>query len=66
MAQRLLEAVRDILRSYPEYPGRERWSDRIFYQGADGVARTLAEICNGREPRWLDGIASTVQFRNSA
>jgi hypothetical protein len=62
MAQRVLEAVRDILRYYPEYPGREGWSDRIFYQGADGVPRTLAEICNGREPRWLAGIAAMVQF----
>jgi hypothetical protein len=62
MAQRLLEASRDILRTYPEYPGRERWADRIFYRGEDGVARTLAQIWEGREPRFLAGAAVFVQF----
>lgn len=62
MAQRILEAARDILRTYPEYPGRERWSNRIFYRGDDGVARTVAEICQGREPRLVSGVASAIQF----
>jgi hypothetical protein len=62
LAQRLLEACRDILRAYPEYPGRERWSDRIFYCGADGVERPLAQIWGGREPRWLAAAAAAVQF----
>ena len=55
MAQRLLEASRDILRAYPEYPGRERWTDRVFYRGEDGVARSLAQIWRGREPWFLVG-----------
>jgi len=62
MAQRILEAARDIVRNYPEYPGRARWPDRIFYQGADGVARSLAQIWNGREPWWLRGSAAMVQL----
>ena len=62
MAQRLLEATRDILRTYPEYPGRERWTDRIFYRGEDGMARTLAEICRGREPRLVAAAAAAVRF----
>lgn len=62
MAQRVLEAGRDILRRYPEYPDRERWSDRIYYRGSDGVARTLAQVWNGREPRMLSGAAAAVQF----
>lgn len=62
MAQRILEAIRDILRAYPEYPGRERWTDRIFYRGDDGVARTVAQIWRGREPRLLAGGAAAVQF----
>jgi hypothetical protein len=62
MAQRILEASRDILRTYSEYPGRERWTDRIFYRGEDGVARTLAEIWRNREPHWLIGVAGAVQF----
>lgn len=66
MAQRILEASRDILRDYPEYPRRERWADRIFYRGDDGVARTLAQIWQGREPRWLTGAAAAVQFFGGA
>ncbi len=62
MAQRVLEAIRDILRTYPEYPGRERWADRIFYRGDDGVARTLTQIWQDREPWWLTGTAATVQL----
>ena len=62
MAQRVLEAVRDILRTDPEYPGRERWADRVFYRGEDGVARTVAQVCRGREPRFLAGAAAAVQF----
>jgi len=62
MVQRLLEASRDILRTYPEYPGRERWADRIFYRGEDGTARSLAQVWQGREPWHLSGAAAAVQF----
>jgi len=62
MPQRILEASRDILRTYPEYPGRERWADRIFYRGEDGVARTLAQIWQRREPWWLNSAAAAIQF----
>jgi hypothetical protein len=62
MAQRLLEAARDILRTYSDYPGRERWPDRIFYQCSDGVVKSLAEIWRGREPWWLQGTAAMVQL----
>ncbi len=62
MAQRVLEAAADILRAYPEYPGREYWSDRIFYRGQDGVARSLSQIWNRREPPLLAGAAAAVRF----
>jgi len=62
MAQRVLEAARDILATYPEYPGRERWSDRIFYRDDDGVVRTVAQICNRREPRLVAAGVTAVQF----
>ncbi|MDE3164380.1 MAG: hypothetical protein KGN36_01125 [Acidobacteriota bacterium] len=62
MAQRMLDAARDILAAYPEYPERARWSARIFYRGEDGVARSLEEIWQGREP-WLPaGAAAAVRF----
>jgi hypothetical protein len=62
MAQRVLEASRDILRNYPEYPDRERWADRIFYRGEDGVARTVAGIWRGHEPLLLAAAVAAVQF----
>jgi hypothetical protein len=62
MALRILEASRDILRTYPEYAGRERWADRIFYRDGEGAAKTVAQIWQGREPRWLTGAAAAIQF----
>ena len=59
MALRILEASRDILRPYPEYPGREHWTDRIFYRGEDGVARTVAQLCSGRVP-WMPAAAAAA------
>jgi hypothetical protein len=65
MALRTLEAIWDILRPYPEYPGRERWVDRIFYHGDDGVPRPLSAIW--RETPWLVGAAAgAIQFLAAA
>ena len=55
MAMRILQASWDILRPYPEYPGRERWTDRIFYRGEDGVARPLAAQSGSEGLRGLRG-----------
>jgi hypothetical protein len=52
MALRILETAWDILRPYPGYPGREKWTDRIFYLGKDGIARPLTEVWRERTP-WL-------------
>src|SRR4029077_20345185 len=59
---RILEAGWDILRPYPEYPGRERWTDRIFYRGEDGTAAPLSVIWQGSGPRWLACAAGAVQL----
>jgi hypothetical protein len=59
MAMRILEASWDILRPYPEYPGRERWTDRIFYRGEDGVARPLAAIWERGAP-WMARAAAGI------
>ena len=53
---------RDILRTYPEYPGRERWTDRVFYRGGDGIVRSVAQVWEGREPLLVAGAAAAVQF----
>jgi hypothetical protein len=61
MALRILEASRDILRPYPEFPGREHWTDRIYYRGEDGVPRTVAELWRGRVPWGPAVVAAAVQ-----
>jgi hypothetical protein len=62
MALRLLEASWEILRPYPENPGRERWTDRIFYRGEGGAARPLSAIWHGRVPWILRPATGMVQF----
>ena len=59
MALRVLEAARDILRPYPEYPGRELWMDRLFYRGDDGIARSLTELWRGKAP-WMPAAAAAL------
>jgi hypothetical protein len=62
MPERILEPARDILRTYPEYPGRERWTDRVFYRRGDDIVRSLAHVCRGREPHLLTATVAAVQF----
>jgi hypothetical protein len=62
MTHRVLEAARDIVRAYPEYPGREHWSDRIFYRADDGVVRSVTQACQGRELRFVAGAVAMIQF----
>jgi hypothetical protein len=62
MTLRLLEASWDVLRPYPEYPGRERWIDRFFYRGEDGVARPLSIVWKDRRPWALKPVMSILPF----
>jgi hypothetical protein len=52
MALRILETAWEILRPYPQYLGRERWTDRVFYRDAIGVAQPLSTVWRDRVP-WL-------------
>ena len=52
MALRILETAWQILRPYPEYLGRERWTDRVFYRREDGVALPLTTVWKDRVP-WI-------------
>jgi hypothetical protein len=62
MALRILEASSDILRTYTEFPGRERWTDRFFYRSADGVVRSLATLWGDREPWVLKPAVGAIQL----
>lgn len=59
MGLRVLEAARDILRPYPEYPARERWTDRFFHRGDDGIAQSLSAVWQDHVP-WLPSIAAGI------
>lgn len=52
MALRILETAWDVLRPYPEYRGRERWTDRVFYRGEDGIATPLTALWKDHIP-WV-------------
>jgi hypothetical protein len=62
MAFRLFEAICEILRPYPEFHGRERWTDRVFYRTEDGTVQTLAALWGNREPWVLKPVTGTFQF----
>lgn len=62
MPLRIMEASWDIIRPYPEYPGREHWPDRVFYRSVDGRARPLSEIWAGRVPLVIRPVTGMLQF----
>jgi len=62
MALRILQASWDILRRYPEYPGRTQWTDRVYYRGEDGTARPLSMIWKDRVPWMVTGATGIVEL----
>jgi hypothetical protein len=62
MPIRMLEAIWDILRPYPEYPGRERWTDRTFYRAEDGTTQSLSNLWSARVPWMVRPVTGLVQF----
>jgi hypothetical protein len=61
LALRILEMCWDVLRPHPEHSGRERWIDRVFYRGEDGVARPLSAIWQDEPPWALNAAAGILQ-----
>jgi hypothetical protein len=59
MVLRVLETARDVLRRYPEYPARERWTDRFFYRGDDGIVRSLSDVWQDHAP-WMPSVAAGI------
>jgi hypothetical protein len=62
MPLRILQSAWDILRPYPEYPGRERWTDRLFYRGEDGTPQPLSTVWRERVPLVVRPATAVVQF----
>jgi hypothetical protein len=62
MALRILEASWEIVRTYPECAGRERWIDRFFYVGEDAVARPLSTVWKDHVPWMLNSATAILQL----
>jgi hypothetical protein len=62
MALRILETAWEILRPYPEYRGRERWTDRVFYRNAEGVAEPLSTVWNSGVPWIIRPVTALIQL----
>ncbi len=62
MALRIIETAWEILKAYPEYTGRERWTDRVYYRHADGAAQSLSTVWKDRVPWMVRPITGMLQF----
>jgi hypothetical protein len=62
MAVRIFEAAWEILRPYPEYPGRERWTDRFFYRTEDGTPQPLSAVWQQQTPWVIRPVGGMIQF----
>jgi len=62
MAVRILETAWQILRPYPEYRSRERWTDRVFYRNEGGVAQPLSTVWKDRVPWMVRPVTGMLQL----
>jgi len=62
MAMRVLETTWDILRNFPEYPGRERWTDRVFYRNENGFTEPLTRIWEHGAPWMVRGATGLLEL----
>ncbi len=62
---RCLETMTDILRDYPEYPGRVLWSDRIFFRQHDGHVATLSSLWKGAGPGLVRNFVALLRILES-
>jgi hypothetical protein len=62
MPVRILETAWQILQPYPEYRGRERWTDRVFYRKEGGVALPLSTVWKDRVPWMVKPVTGMLQI----
>jgi len=56
---RYVETIWDLLRDYPEYRNRMRWSDRVFYRQQDGIDMPVSAF-------WKRGDPDVIRFFKAA
>lgn len=59
---RILKSVCDIMRDYPELPGRVHWSDRTYCTLHSGATVPLSQVWNGNAPRVVRYFERTILF----
>jgi hypothetical protein len=59
---RQIETIRDVLRDYPEFAGRKRWSDRLFYRKDDRTEVPLSEVWQGDGPGLVRNFVGLVRL----
>lgn len=62
---RHIEMTWDTIRNYPEFPGRVRLLDRIFWESEPGAARPLSGLLR-REPGIVKCFVATMRLFNCA
>jgi hypothetical protein len=60
---RILQSLQEVL-AYREDHGRgwKRWSDRVFFEGEDGVIRSLTEVFGNRAPAPIALLIAAVEL----
>jgi hypothetical protein len=62
MALRICEAICEIVRPYPEFPGREHWTNRVFYRTLDGGTQSLRTLWGNSEPWVVRPLSGSLQL----
>lgn len=61
-ALRCLETIWDVIQDYPAFPGRERWSDRVFYAAPGEEAKPVSSYLREDGPGVLRHFVNSVRF----
>ncbi len=59
---RYAETLWDVLRDYPEHPGRVRWTDRVFLRQEDGTVAAASALWKKGEPDILRCFKAMVEL----
>jgi hypothetical protein len=68
---RHLASAWDLVREDPRFAVGERWSERVFVRGRDGIERRLCEVWAKSAHQWIDpclkvmGVLASPQFRGA-
>jgi len=62
---RYFETIWDVMRDYPENPGRVRWTDRFYFRTAAGTDAKLSSVWKGDGPGICSAFLSLVRLMRS-